>query len=90
MKESDIETYLRDKTMQAGGLCLKFESPGFNGVPDRIVILNSNTVFVEVKAPGEKPRALQVKRIKQIKARGGKATFLDSKKAVDSLIEGLR
>lgn len=48
--EKDIENYLKKKTK---GLCLKFTSPGTIGVPDRIVVMNTGTFFVEVKAPGK-------------------------------------
>ena len=42
------------------GICLKWVSPGFDGVPDRIVFLPGRHIgFVEVKAPGEVPRPLQ-------------------------------
>jgi Holliday junction resolvase len=71
MKESDIERYLVQRVNAMGGLCWKFTSPGTAGVPDRIVVMNGHTVFVEVKAPGEIPRPLQVKRFRQIDDKGG-------------------
>ena len=40
-------------------MCLKFESPGFTGVPDRIILMpGGEAFFVELKAPGktERPR----------------------------------
>ena len=46
-----------------GGIAPKFVSPGFDGMPDRIVLLPyGKFAFVEVKAPGKKPRPLQVSR----------------------------
>lgn len=54
MLESQIEKYLRKQTKARGGLCLKWVSPGFNGVPDRLVLLPEGVVkFVELKAPGK-------------------------------------
>ena len=49
------------------GLCLKWVSPGFTGVPDRIVILpNGKIFFVEVKRPGLKDgRSPRQKRVAQ-------------------------
>lgn len=43
-----------------GGMCLKFESPGFNGVPDRIIIMPGGRIyFAELKDAGRKERPRQ-------------------------------
>jgi Holliday junction resolvase len=89
MKESDIERYLVQRVNAMGGLCWKFTSPGTAGVPDRIVVMNGHTVFVEVKAPGEIPRPLQVKRFIQIDDKGGVMYWVDSNGQVDTLISVL-
>lgn len=61
MLERDIEKKLIRPVKDMGGLCLKFETPGFTGVPDRIVLLpGPHIVFVETKQPGKKERARQV------------------------------
>ena len=60
MQENEIEKKLKNQVEAAHGLCLKFTSPGNNGVPDRILLFpNGRIAFVEVKAPGKKPRKLQ-------------------------------
>lgn len=62
MLEKDIEKKLHKgvKALKHGALCLKFESPGFNGVPDRIILLpGEKVIFVETKMPGKKERARQ-------------------------------
>ena len=46
MKESEIERKLVKAVKDLGGLCLKFTSPGFTGVPDRILILDNKIMFV--------------------------------------------
>lgn len=89
MKESHIEKYLIERIEAMGGLCWKFASPGTKGVPDRVVVLNGTTVFVEVKAPGEYPRPLQNKRIEQIRARGGRAGYVSTIEEVDELVNHL-
>ena len=63
MREKEIEKKLTQMVKQAGGICPKLVSPGFDGIPDRMVLLpNGKIGFVEVKAPGEKPRPLQLSR----------------------------
>lgn len=60
--EKQIERKLKDQVEACikGAMCLKFESPGFTGVPDRILLLPNGVIaFVETKAPGKKERARQ-------------------------------
>lgn len=85
-QEKEIELYLKKQTKSAGGLCLKWVSPGFDGVPDRIVMLNGQIRFAETKAPKEKARALQKKVMSQIEAQGQKCIVLDSREDVDRLL----
>ena len=55
MREKVIEHKLLTEVKKIGGLALKFVSPGYDGVPDRIVLLPGGKIgFVEVKAPGRK------------------------------------
>lgn len=58
MRESTVERVLQKSIKQQGGWCLKFVSPGTDGVPDRICILPGGVVaFVETKAPGKHIKA---------------------------------
>lgn len=69
MKESVIERHLALSVKKMGGMAVKFVSPGLDGVPDRIVLLPGRKMaFVELKAPGKKPRPLQEKRRRQLMA----------------------
>ena len=71
MLEKEIEARLRRLIHEGGGLCLKFESPGFTGVPDRIILVPGGAVaFVELKAPGKKERPRQRYVQKQLRALG--------------------
>ena len=55
MLEKEIERHLRDGVKNMGGYCLKFVTPGFTGVPDRIVLLKGGVIaFVETKRPGQR------------------------------------
>jgi len=91
MREKIIERKLIQAVRQCGGLALKFISPGFNGVPDRLLLLMGGKVaFVEVKAPGEKPRPLQVHRMVQLRELGFPVYVVDSEKAVREMMDDMK
>ncbi|MGP4073141.1 VRR-NUC domain-containing protein [Piscibacillus sp. B03] len=88
MRERDVERYLKTKIESLGGLCLKFESPGYSGVPDRLCLLPKGKLFfVEVKRPGETLRKLQEKRRKDFQALGHQVYVVDSKESINQLIQ---
>ena len=61
VREKDVERKLKKRVESMGCKCLKFESPGFTGVPDRLILLPGGRVaFAELKAPGKKERPRQV------------------------------
>jgi len=71
MPEKSIERKLVCEVKKRGGLCWKFVSPGIVGVPDRLALFDGGLIaFVELKASGKKPRAIQLKRMKQLKDLG--------------------
>lgn len=71
MQERDIERKLKKRVEALGCMCLKFESPGFTGVPDRIILMpGGEAFFVELKAPGKKERPRQEYVQKQFRALG--------------------
>lgn len=60
MLEKTIEAKLKKAVEATGARCLKFVSPGFTGVPDRIILLPGGTVFfAELKAPKKTERRRQ-------------------------------
>ena len=76
MREKAIEQRLVREVKARGGICPKWVSPGYAGVPDRLVFLPGRHFgLVEVKAPGEKPRALQVSRHKVLEELGYDVVF---------------
>ena len=83
--ESKIETHLKKQIKTIGGLCYKFKST-VNGVPDQLVIYNHGMHLVEVKRPGEKPRANQVHVHGQIEKQGIPVYTVDTEVAVDAFI----
>ena len=83
--ESKIETYLKNQIKQIGGLCYKFKST-VNGVPDQLVIYKQKLHLVEVKRPGERPRANQVHVHNQINKQGVPVHTVDTEASVNTFI----
>ena len=78
MRESQIEKKYRRKIEELGGLCLKFTSPGYTGVPDRIVLMRDGRMwFVEFKAKGKKPTIRQKFVHEKIKSFGFDVQVID-------------
>ena len=91
MLEKEIEKQLVLETKRMRGIALKFTSPGFVGVPDRLVLLpGGKLAFVEVKREGEKPRAIQVARHKLLRNLGFKVYVLDSKKMIKEILNEIQ
>jgi len=58
--EKTIEKKFCDCVKAHGGLALKFSSPSYVGVPDRIVLFpNGKIFFVELKSPNGTVRPIQ-------------------------------
>jgi len=91
MEEKKIERRLVRMTSQMGGMALKFVSPGCDGVPDRLVLLPGGKVgFVELKAPGKKPRPLQVRRISQIRGLGFPVFVVDGTEQITEVLQKIK
>ncbi len=83
MREKTIEQKFASAVKARGGIAPKFVSPGFDGMPDRLVLLPDGIAgFVEVKAPGRKPRPLQNARIKMLRDLGFPVFILDGEEQI--------
>jgi len=88
MRENQIEKTLTQEVKKRGGLALKFVSPGMSGVPDRLLLFpNGRIAFIEVKAPGEILRPLQIKRKRQLEALGFLVYCIDDIKAIGGMLD---
>ena len=88
MLEKAIEHHLVMETEKAGGKALKFVSPSFAGMPDRLILLADGKMgFVEVKAPGQKPRPLQLKRHAMLRKLGYQVFVLDAIEEIPEVLE---
>ena len=91
MRERVIEKKLIRAVHQSGGLALKFVSPGMAGVPDRLLLFpGSRAAFAEVKAPGEKPRLLQVHRMEQLRKLGFRVYVVDSEEKIGEMLSEIQ
>ena len=89
MNEQFIESQLKKAVEASGGLCWKLVCLGTTGVPDRICLMNNRAIFVEVKAPGEKPRPIQYRRIGQLQAQGFQTFVIDSIDDIQEVLNAL-
>ena len=87
MREKQIEQKFCHAVRKQGGIALKMASPSYAGLPDRLVLLpGGHMAFVEVKAPGEKPRILQVIRMEFLRGLGFRVYVLDSAERIGELL----
>lgn len=91
MLEKEIESRLSKSVKSVGGIALKFVSPGFAGMPDRLVLLPDEKIaFVELKTNEKKPRALQLARHKMLKRLGFKVYVIDDVKQIGEMIDEIQ
>ena len=91
MREKNIEAKLTQTVKSMGGLCAKFISPGFNGMPDRIVLLPyCKMAFIELKAPGKELRPLQVRRKRQLEALGFSVYCIDEPEQIGGILNEIQ
>ena len=87
MSEKDIERKFVRTVKNAGGIAPKFVSPGYDGMPDRIVLLPQGRIgFVEVKDSGKKPRPLQLARHRLLAGLGFQVFVLDRAEQIPEII----
>ena len=88
MRESEIEKRLKNAVKMRRGLALKFVSPNFNGVPDRLLLLpEGKAAFAELKATGRKMRSLQIKRKRQLEALGFLVYCIDGTEQIGGVLD---
>lgn len=91
MREKNVEQKLAQRVKQLGGIALKFVSPGVDGVPDRLVLLpKKHIAFIEVKAPGQKMRPLQLKRQQQLETLGFKVYCVDNPEQIGGVLDEIQ
>ena len=91
MREKQIENRLASEVKKAGGIALKFVSPSFDGMPDRLVLIpDGHIAFVELKAPGKKPRPVQLARHRLLRSLGFQVYVIDSVEQIGGMLDEVR
>ena len=91
MREKTVEAKLVAAVKGMGGLAPKFISPGYDGMPDRLVLLpNGILAFVELKAPGKKLRPLQVRRKAQLEGLGFSVYCIDRPEQIGGVLDEIQ
>ena len=89
--EKYIERRLVEAVKSKGGIAPKFVSPGWDGVPDRIVLFPGGKVgFVEMKSPGKVMRPLQMRRKRQLEHLGFKVFCVDGPEQIGGVVDEIR
>lgn len=89
--EKKTERKLRLEVEKIGGLCLKWISPNFSGVPDRIVLMpNGRVYFVELKSEGKRLSPRQRIVVKLLEKMGFEVWRIDSSEIVTKFINRIK
>lgn len=84
--EGKVENHLIKRCKELGWIQFKFTAPGRRGVPDRIVIGNGVTAFVELKSDVGKPSEIQKVVIRRMRAAGATVYLCNTKESVDEAL----
>ena len=89
MKESTIERAVCAYAQAKGCLVMKLAGPNQKGQPDRMFIYRGKVLFIEFKAPGKRPTALQYKWLRDLIAQEMHAEWCDDIEDGKALIRHL-
>ena len=68
--EAKVVQRIKTLVKSYGGEVRKVEWSGRRGAPDLLVLMPGHHFFIEVKAPGEKPRPEQLREHERLRAAG--------------------
>lgn len=69
--EGRLVAAIRRDITRRGGICRKCAWEGVAGAPDLLVMMHGRHIWLECKAPGEKPRPLQIREHDRMRSMGG-------------------
>ena len=85
--EGKLVKYIKDTVRRNGGHVRKCRWEGRVGAPDLLIMDKGRHFWVEVKAPGEKPRPIQAREHEVMRAHGCAVYVVDSE-AIFNIIYG--
>lgn len=85
-RESQVEAYFVEQWTKLGGITRKIKYIGRRDAPDRFAAVIGWNGLVEVKAPGEKPRASQKAEFTLLEFHGTNVVVLSSYDEVNKFI----
>ena len=88
--ERELETYFRQQCNKLGLLTLKLNVAQNRGWPDRMVIHNSHTYFVELKTIHGKVTPLQLSVSGRLATRGYHVPVLRTKEQIKEHLEAIK
>lgn len=86
MIEASVESYLCEQVQKIGGEVRKVRWEGRRHAPDRRVMHPRLQVWVELKAPGKKPRSGQLREHERMRRLGEDVRVIDTLEGVDALV----
>jgi hypothetical protein len=87
MREIEVEDYLVEQAKAIGGEVRKLRWIGRNGAPDRVIMFEGKTIWVELKRPGTKrANPHQIREHERMRRAGQTVVMIDSFEGVDKLI----
>lgn len=92
MRESTVEAHLVKRVQELGGEVRKVQWIGRRGAPDRLVMLPyekvvfNTTIWVELKAPGQKAKPHQAREHARMAAMGQRVVVIDTIEGVEELL----
>lgn len=89
-EEKKLESKLKNEIEKLGGLALKFTSPYFTGMPDRVLLLPKGRLFfVELKSKNGKVSLRQAVVHKQLSLLGFRVAIIDDDFKLTEFLKGL-
>lgn len=90
ISEKSLEKVFTDRARLIGGMSRKFVSPGYSGVPDRLLFIKGLVFPAEIKTSGEKPTPRQRFVHREFAANGFPVWIIDDKVSLDAFFEHVK
>lgn len=89
LRENDIEGYLVRQVQGLGGEIRKVRWIGRRNAPDRFIMLNRKTGWLELKRPSKEPTGAQHRELKRLTDHGEFAGWANSYDQIDRFLNAM-